>query len=102
MKREQNISEKTGSCVENRQKLHISNLTCIENLTFLYMTPLPFYKITKMKLETNETPSFKEDHISQIPALQMLVNLGCINLINQKLLNKANTFIVQNVNIEHQ
>jgi hypothetical protein len=55
-----------------------------------------------MKLETNETPSFKEDHISQIPALQMLVNLGCINLINQKLLNKANTFIVQNVNIEHQ
>jgi type I restriction enzyme R subunit len=42
-----------------------------------------------------ETPSFKEDHISQIPALQMLVNLGCINLINQKLLNKANTFIVQ-------
>jgi hypothetical protein len=23
-----------------------------------------------------ETPSFKEDHISQIPALQMLVNLG--------------------------
>jgi len=47
-------------------------------------------------------PSFKEDHISQIPALQMLVNLGCINLINQKLLNKANTFIVQNVNIEHQ
>jgi type I restriction enzyme R subunit len=23
-----------------------------------------------------DTPSFKEDHISQIPALQMLVNLG--------------------------
>jgi type I restriction enzyme R subunit len=49
-----------------------------------------------------DTPSFKEDHISQIPALQMLVNFGCRNLINQKLLNKANTFIVQNVNIEHQ
>ncbi|MBK6329952.1 MAG: hypothetical protein IPF62_05265 [Bacteroidetes bacterium] len=41
-----------------------------------------------------ETPSFKEDHIIQIPALQMLVNLGCINLINQNC-NKANTFIVQ-------
>lgn len=27
-----------------------------------------------------ETPSFKEDHISQIPALQMLVNLGYIYL----------------------
>ena len=23
-----------------------------------------------------DTPSFKEDHISQIPALQMIVNLG--------------------------
>jgi len=42
-----------------------------------------------------DTPSFKVDHIIQIPALQMLVNLGCINLINQKLHNKANTFIVQ-------
>lgn len=33
------------------------------------------------------TPSLKEDHISQIPALQMLVNLGygeptCLNLFN--------------------
>jgi len=27
-----------------------------------------------------ETPSFKEDHISQIPALQMLINLGYIYL----------------------
>ena len=27
-----------------------------------------------------EKPSFKEDHISQIPALQMLVNLGYIYL----------------------
>jgi hypothetical protein len=41
------------------------------------------------------TPSFKEDHISQIPALQMLANLGCMYLINQKLYDKANTFIVQ-------
>jgi len=42
-----------------------------------------------------ETPSFKEDHISQIPALQMLVNLGCMDLINQKLHNKVDCFIVQ-------
>ena len=28
-----------------------------------------------------ETPSFKEDHISQIPALQFLQNLGYANLI---------------------
>ena len=49
-----------------------------------------------------ETPSFKEDHISQIPALQMLVNVGCRNLIDQNLHKKANRFIVQNVNIEHQ
>jgi hypothetical protein len=41
------------------------------------------------------TTSFKEDHISQIPALQMLMNFGSMNLINQKLHNKANTFIVQ-------
>jgi type I restriction enzyme R subunit len=27
-----------------------------------------------------DTPSFKEDHISQIPALQILVNLGYTNL----------------------
>ncbi len=27
-----------------------------------------------------DTPSFKEDHISQIPALQMLVNLGYTSL----------------------
>ncbi len=42
-----------------------------------------------------ETPSFKEDHISQIPALQMLMNLGCLGLINQNLHNKAEDFIVQ-------
>jgi type I restriction enzyme, R subunit len=29
-----------------------------------------------MKLKKMDRPSFKEDHISQIPALQMLVNLG--------------------------
>lgn len=40
-------------------------------------------------------PSFKEDHISQIPALQMLVNLGCMSVINQNLHNKLNRFIVQ-------
>jgi hypothetical protein len=43
-----------------------------------------------------ETPSFKEDHISQIPALQMLVNLDCVDLINQNLLNKPVDFVVQN------
>jgi hypothetical protein len=32
-----------------------------------------------------DTLSFKEDHISQIPALQMLINLNLINLINQKI-----------------
>lgn len=41
------------------------------------------------------TPSFKEDHISQIPALQMLVNLGYTYLINQNLLNKPDDFIEQ-------
>ena len=43
-----------------------------------------------------DTPSFKEDHISQIPALQMLVNLVFMNLINQNLHNKPDDFIVQN------
>jgi len=42
-----------------------------------------------------DTPGFKEDHISQIPALQMLVNLGCIDLINQNLHNKVTCYIVQ-------
>lgn len=41
------------------------------------------------------TPIFREDHISQIPALQMLVNLGCMSVINQNLLNKPDDFIVQ-------
>lgn len=31
---------------------------------------------TKQNKKVMDTPSFKEDHISQIPALQMLVNLG--------------------------
>ena len=42
-----------------------------------------------------DTPIFKEDHISQIPALQMLVNLGFIGLINQNLHNKGTDFIMQ-------
>ena len=42
-----------------------------------------------------DTPSFKEDHISQIPALQMLVNLGFMIVINQNLHNKPDDFIVQ-------
>jgi hypothetical protein len=42
-----------------------------------------------------DTPIFKEDHISQIPALQMLVNLGCKYLINQNVHNKPDDFIEQ-------
>lgn len=42
-----------------------------------------------------ETPSFKEVHISQIPALQVLVNLVFMNLINQNLHNKVVGFIEQ-------
>jgi hypothetical protein len=46
-----------------------------------------------------ETPSFKEDHISQILALQMLVNLNFMCLINQNLHNKAACFIIQMIKI---
>jgi type I restriction enzyme R subunit len=35
-----------------------------------------------------ETPSFKEDHISQIPALQLLINMG-YNYLNQEEALKA-------------
>lgn len=28
-----------GSYIENGQKLHMTNASCIENRTFLYMTP---------------------------------------------------------------
>lgn len=42
-----------------------------------------------------DTPSFKEDHISQIRALQMLVNLGFMNVINHNLHNKPDDIIVQ-------
>jgi hypothetical protein len=42
-----------------------------------------------------DTPSFKEDHISQIPALQILVNWGSANVINQNLHNKVTGFILQ-------
>ncbi|HRP89655.1 MAG TPA: hypothetical protein PKX92_06405 [Edaphocola sp.] len=44
MKREQNITGKIGTCKENRQKLHMSKTTCIENRTFLYMTQKKFEK----------------------------------------------------------
>lgn len=43
-----------------------------------------------------DTPSFKEDHVSQIPALQMLVNLGYKKMKNQNLQNRVDGFIVQN------
>ncbi len=49
-----------------------------------------------------DTPSFKEDHNSQITALQMLVNLGYKFLINQNLHNKPDDFIVQNKFTEHE
>jgi hypothetical protein len=42
-----------------------------------------------------DTPSLKEDHISQIPSLQFLVNLGCTFTINQNPHNKPDRFIVQ-------
>lgn len=42
-----------------------------------------------------ETPSFKEDNISQIPAMQMLVNLGYMYLINQNMHNKPDDFTKQ-------
>jgi len=43
------------------------------------------------------TPSFKEDHISQIPALQMLVNQGHTYFCNQELKSKAETIQPQSV-----
>ncbi len=42
-----------------------------------------------------DTPSFKEDHISQVPALQMLVKLNDNYTINQNLHDKLGYFIVQ-------
>jgi hypothetical protein len=41
----------------------------------------------------------KENHISKIPALQMLVYLGCMNSINQFMDNKVVGFIVQKLTI---
>lgn len=41
-----------------------------------------------------ETINFKKDHINQIPALQMLVNLNFMCLINKNLHNKAACFII--------
>lgn len=42
-----------------------------------------------------DTPSYKEDQFSQIPALQMLVNLDYMSVINQTLHNKVDRFIVR-------
>ena len=47
-----------------------------------------------------ETPSFKEDHISQIPALQLLRNLGCENFRNLNLNNKSDYFMKQKIKIQ--
>jgi hypothetical protein len=41
-----------------------------------------------------DTPSFKEDHISQVQALQMQGNLGCKHVLNQNQHNKVDRFIV--------
>ena len=48
-----------------------------------------------------DTPSFKEDHISQIPALQMFMNLGYAHVINQNQHNKVIDFIVQKQLYKH-
>jgi hypothetical protein len=42
-----------------------------------------------------DIPSFKKDHINQVPALQMMVNLGCLYIINQNLQNTPDDFIKQ-------
>ncbi|MFN7776364.1 hypothetical protein [Flavobacterium sp.] len=42
-----------------------------------------------------DTPSIKEDHDRQIPALQMLVNWGCTDVINQNQHDKVIGFMVQ-------
>ncbi len=51
------------------------------------------------------TPSFKEDHISQIPALQMLVNMGYTYLSQEEALqargNKTSNVILEDI-LRHQ
>jgi hypothetical protein len=42
-----------------------------------------------------DTPSFEDIRISQIPALQMLGNLGCTHVINQNQHDKVIGFIMQ-------
>ena len=48
-----------------------------------------------------DTPSFKEDHISQIPALQMLQKLGYIYLSPEEAMllrgNKTSNVILEEV-----
>lgn len=47
------------------------------------------------------TPSFKEDHISQIPALQMLINMGYTYLSQEEALltrgNKTSNVILEDI-----
>lgn len=43
-----------------------------------------------------DTPSFKEDHISQIPALQMLVDLVFLNLLKQICTVKSLALLCKN------
>ena len=49
----------------------------------------------------NETPSFQEDHISQIPALQLLINLGYKYLSPEEALRlrggKASNVLLENI-----
>jgi len=51
-----------------------------------------------------DNPSFKEDHISQIPALQMFVKLGYKYLNPDEVLslrkNKLNNVILDNILID--
>ena len=61
-----------GSCKENRSFLCTSKyrLECL-----LGYEP-PSFITHNSSLYKMDTPSFKEDHISQVPALQMLIKLG--------------------------
>ena len=48
-----------------------------------------------------ETPSFKEDHISQLPALQLLINMGYQYISPQEALvergNKTSNVLLENI-----
>jgi hypothetical protein len=47
-----------------------------------------------------DTPSFKVDHISQMPALQVLTNLSYMSLIKQNMHNKVDGFMVHKTTLK--